>query len=272
MMWGRSTTELQTARDAGRQPVAANMEKPDAKDDVCTYLEWDSHFFGHPIARLNRRRLGQQDVNAAVEWCTANGIECLYFLADPNDPMTSALAEKNNFMQVDVRMTFERPVTDRDRSQDGLAQGPIRPAAESDLQTLKEIARTSHRASRFYFDHHFQQSECDALYETWIEKSVRGYAQAVLVAQAATLPAGYISCHLREDEAQIGLAAVSPQQRAMGVGTKLTRAFLAWAAEQGATRATVVTQGRNLAAQRLYQRNGFITAGVELWYHRWFLD
>jgi len=32
----------------------------------------------------------------------------------------------------------------------------------------------------------------------------------------------------------------------------------------------VVTQGRNLAAQRLYQRNGFVTASLQLWYHRWF--
>ena len=29
--------------------------------------------------------------------------------------------------------------------------------------------------------------------------------------------------------------------------------------------------GRNLAAQRLYQRSGFVTASLQLWYHRWFL-
>jgi ribosomal protein S18 acetylase RimI-like enzyme len=32
---------------------------------------------------------------------------------------------------------------------------------------------------------------------------------------------------------------------------------------------SVVTQGRNVAAQRLYQRAGFVTASTQLWYHRW---
>jgi hypothetical protein len=31
-----------------------------------------------------------------------------------------------------------------------------------------------------------------------------------------------------------------------------------------------VTQGRNIPAQRTYQRCGFQTAAVQLWYHRWF--
>ena len=37
-----------------------------------------------------------------------------------------------------------------------------------------------------------------------------------------------------------------------------------------ARRITVVTQGRNARAQRLYQRAGFVTESVRLWFHRWF--
>jgi ribosomal protein S18 acetylase RimI-like enzyme len=33
--------------------------------------------------------------------------------------------------------------------------------------------------------------------------------------------------------------------------------------------ATVVTQGRNIASQRLYQKHGFVTQSIQLWYHRW---
>jgi hypothetical protein len=32
-----------------------------------------------------------------------------------------------------------------------------------------------------------------------------------------------------------------------------------------------VTQGRNLAAQRLYQRTGFLIRDLQLWYHKWYL-
>ena len=31
----------------------------------------------------------------------------------------------------------------------------------------------------------------------------------------------------------------------------------------------VVTQGRNIRAQRLYQKNGFIIKSSEIWYHKW---
>jgi hypothetical protein len=34
--------------------------------------------------------------------------------------------------------------------------------------------------------------------------------------------------------------------------------------------ATVVTQGRNVAAQRTYQGAGYRTSRTSLWFHRWF--
>jgi ribosomal protein S18 acetylase RimI-like enzyme len=49
----------------------------------------------------------------------------------------------------------------------------------------------------------------------------------------------------------------------------LTEAALAWFCAQGLQRAQVVTQGRNIAAQRLYQKCGFRTGEIALWYHRW---
>jgi len=32
---------------------------------------------------------------------------------------------------------------------------------------------------------------------------------------------------------------------------------------------TVVTQGLNVPAQRLYQKSGFLVSSVYLWYHLW---
>ena len=51
----------------------------------------------------------------------------------------------------------------------------------------------------------------------------------------------------------------------------LIAAALDWCEAEGAEEVAVVTQGRNVAAQRLYQRCGFVTQRLELWYHKWFL-
>jgi dTDP-4-amino-4,6-dideoxy-D-galactose acyltransferase len=222
------------------------MNSSTERDPVCTYLEWDSQFFQRRIARLNRHRLDQATMAECAHWCRQHRIDHL----------------------TDIRVTLERVVIPEDfaaNSFDG-----FRHAREDDLRALRTIARTSHHDTRFYFDGHFEQEKCDLLYATWIENSFRGFAQAVLVAEADGEPAAYLTCHLNDQASQIGLVGVGEGHRGKGLATKLVRAFLSWSREQGARRALVVTQGRNLPAQRLYQRNGFITSSVDLWYHRWF--
>jgi len=244
------------------------MNSSTERDPVCTYLEWDSQFFQRRIARLNRHRLDHATMTECAHWCRHHRIDCLYFLADSNNLETPRLAEANDFHLTDIRMTLGRVVVPEDfaaNSFDG-----FRHAREDDLRALRTIARTSHHDTRFYFDGHFEQEKCDLLYATWIENSFRGFAQAVLVAEADGEPAAYLTCHLNDQASQIGLVGVGEGHRGKGLATKLVRAFLSWSREQGARRALVVTQGRNLPAQRLYQRNGFITSSMDLWYHRWF--
>ena len=264
------------------------MNSSTERDPVCTYLEWDSQFFQRRIARLNRPRLDAATVAECAHWCQQHRIDCLYFLADSSDVETPRLAEANDFHLTDIRMTLERTVgrggTGVSPVQGGAGDGHLsaedafipgnlegfRHAREDDLRVLRTIARTSHRDTRFYFDGHFELEKCDLLYATWIENSFRGFAQAVLVAEADGEPAAYLTCHLNDQSSQIGLVGVGESHRGKGLATKLVRSFLSWSREQGARRALVVTQGRNLPAQRLYQRNGFITSAVDLWYHRWF--
>ena len=202
-------------------------------------------------------------------WCECNRIDCLYFLADATDPITVSLAEKNGFHLVDVRITLERQL--RDIPPERPIPGVIRLGTALDGPALHTIASHSHRDSRFYSDPNFPRSRCDALYQTWIEKSLNGYAEAVLVAELDGETVGYVSCHLGSTAAgQIGLFAVGPNARRRGLGQDLLRESLRWFASKGALQVNVVTQGRNVSAQRTYQRCGFETQALKLWYHRWF--
>ena len=84
--------------------------------------------------------------------------------------------------------------------------------------------------------------------------------------------AGYCSVHL--DQAaragSIGLIAVDAGVRRGGVGLDLASGAVAWCAAQNAETMSVVTQGRNVAALRTFQRAGFAFASVELWFHKWY--
>ncbi len=149
----------------------------------------------------------------------------------------------------------------------------VRPATAADLPRLRRIAAASHRDSRFYHDGHFDRRRCGELYAGWIEKSCADPAGVVLVAalpDPAGRPAGYVTGTIGEDgEGWIGLFAVAPDARGRGVGGALIAAVLDWFAGRGADPVSVVTQGRNVRAQRLYQRFGMRTRSVEVWFHRW---
>jgi dTDP-4-amino-4,6-dideoxy-D-galactose acyltransferase len=238
------------------------------ESSCCEFLAWDTEFFGARIARLKTSRPSPSDIEAALDWCRRERIACLYFLAESGDLQTVRLAEENGFRMTDQRITFARKLT---APTEAPPADSIRPSLASDIPSLTAIARQSHRDTRFYFDPRFAQSRCDDLYAVWIEKSCTGWAQRVLVAAIDGEAAGYCSCHLTPDGVgSIGLIAVAPQWQARGFGPKLVSSALAFFQSNQATRVTVVTQGRNVAAQRLYQRAGFVTDAVQIWYHKWF--
>lgn len=237
------------------------------------HLEWDSAFFERRIARVLPEQLTETQLHEIDDSSQREAIDCLYFLADPNDQATTFLAEANGFHLVDLRLTFERKVledftattlTDIDRF-------VIRPHQPADLETLVAISRSSFTAARFYYDPCFPVDKADLFYETWIRNSTNGsgFADEVLVADANGLTLGYISCKRHGTLGDIGLVGVAEQARGAGVGRALVEASLEWFAQHGCERVQVVTQGRNLTAQRLYQRAGFLTADLKLWYHKW---
>lgn len=238
-------------------------------ESICEFLEWDSQFFDRRIARARIHRLTEETAAELESWCELHRIDCLYFLADSSDPRTVRLAEAGNFAFVDVRITMRRSA--ENNLTPNAAQSRVRDALESDVPALRTIARNSHTDSRFYYDGNFPRDRCDALYETWIEKSFRGWAAKVLVAGDEGSAGGYITCHLPTPEAgQIGLVGVAENAQGKGLGRELVSQALRWFAEQRVANVSVVTQGRNVRAQRLYQQAGFVTASLELWYHRWF--
>jgi dTDP-4-amino-4,6-dideoxy-D-galactose acyltransferase len=231
----------------------------------CQFLEWDTAFFGFRIAKLTAPVRTHPEMSDVLHWCKAKRIRCLYYLAPSNEARVPLLAAEHAFSLVDIRVTLER-VLDTAPAPSALIRG----FTEEDLPALAAIAKSAHTDSRFYFDPGFPRERCDALYQRWIEKSARDSASGVLVAEWHGQPAGYITCDCDARNGQIGLVAVAEWARGAGLGTALVASALNFFKESSVERVSVITQGRNTPAQRLYQRHGFLTRSVELWFHRWF--
>ena len=241
----------------------------------CELLTWDTEFFRCRIARVCGEVLKQEQAVEIDEWSRNHRIRGLYFLSRADDPSTVQTAEQHGFGLVDIRLTFERGMTDLPDTVQPVppAGTSLRPVQPDDLPVLQALARTGHRGPRFFSDPHFQRERAEELYSTWITLESQGRAQLMLVVASATnQPLGYVSCHwdpIRR-EGQIGLVGVSPEVRGRGIGKNLMLAAMDWYGAQGAGKVTVVTQGNNCAAQRLYQQCGFRSRDLQLWYHKWY--
>jgi dTDP-4-amino-4,6-dideoxy-D-galactose acyltransferase len=245
-------------------------ERSDEATPGCRLLEWDSAFFGLRIARADPSAVRGEAGRLLEQWCGLHDIDCVYLLADVADQSTIESAESAGFRLVDVRLTFDLKPSRAVPAASAFAHGAVRTAGSDDVETLKAIARHSHRDTRFYADAHFDRRRCDDLYTTWIERSCHGWATRVIVAEVEGLAAGYVTCHVHTPrEGQIGLVAVEASKRGRGLGVAMIDEALRWFASQNVARVSVVTQARNLKATRFYQRAGFSIMSIQLWYHKW---
>lgn len=229
-------------------------------------LEWDSQFFGHRIARIEQNRLDRPDLEKSLSWCAEQGIECLYFLSAPDDDDTVRLVEEAGFHFVDIRVELDWKAI-------AVSQQPniIREFQESDLSELQKIASQNFANTRFGFDSHFESGRTAELYKTWLTGSCQDDSHTVFVAMNGNDIAGFITCQFDSARVgRIGLIALKSEAQGKGYGKQLVQAAQHFFFSAGAREVQVVTQGRNISAQRLYQSCSFRTCQLGLWYHKWF--
>ncbi len=234
--------------------------------------DWETAFFGIKTARVRPGRLGPgDDLAQALAQCRDDRVQVVHFLVDGDDDAAARAAEANGFHLVDVRVTLSWRAAGPSAVGNGQDALLLRPHRPEDVPALRAIAGSSYFDTRYYHDGRYEQAQCAELYATWIARSCDGMAERVIVAERGGEVIGYVSCHHpeRSEEGKIGLVGVASAARGLGVGQGLVAAAQRWFKERRVALVSVVTQGRNVAAQRLYQRAGFVTASTQLWYHRW---
>lgn len=244
--------------------------------------QWDSAFFGFPVARVQEETLTPEMADEIDHWCIANRVQLCVFLADSQDLPTAHLAIQHGYQMLDFRLMLDHDMTT-----------PIPPPKRqtrtyqpSDLAELERIAHESFLDSRFLIDPFFPAKERSKdMYVQWIRRrsgglyAVSSFSPAdhiVIAEDDAGEPVGFVTCLLRPPNADgvvvgsVDLVAVDQRARGLYIGESMVSAALAWFKQQNCQRVEVVTQGRNVRAQRVYQRCGFLARRAHTWYHKWF--
>lgn len=267
----KNTSEISELARKGRLRIQENgLSRTSEILTIIEVLDWDSEFFRRRIARIYPTKLTESILSYSLEKALNAQIDCLFFLCDLNDPTSILLVEKAGFHLVDVRVTLSCEVLSiLSTYQDSKIKSRI--GNPEDLDELTEISEDFFQLSRYYFDGNFPKDKCKEFYQDWITKSVSGnFDDIVFVAEIGEEIVGFITCkRASRNLGRIGLVGVKKEKTSIGIGNVLMDAAFCWFAEQDVASIEVVTQGRNIAAQRLYQKNGFKVQKSELWYHKW---
>ncbi len=232
-------------------------------------LDWDTAFFGIQSARITICRTNATELAGILSSAKSWGALVVHFLIDSDHDESVRAAEQAGFHLVDMRTTLiwsDQPPVPQPAS-----EVIVRDHCDADIPVLEEIARTSYHDTRYYYDTRYPQERSNAMYGAWIVQSCRGKAARVVVAEKHGQPLGYVTCHVADDRTigQIGLVGIHAGARGKGLGRALIQEAQRWFASQNIGSVSVVTQARNIGAIRLYQRCGFLTSKLQLWYHKW---
>lgn len=239
---------------------------------IVTKLDWDTNFFGFPVAQLTSNRIKEKDIVGIFEYCRKNKIRLLQFKCDAHHQPSIELAEEYGFHFADIRMTFARKLLKNSPQPAIKDDFTFRRGLHKDVEILREVVADIYQHSRYYFDPNFPKERVQIFYQDWIEKAVLGtFDDFAWVICVSDRPVGFCTIKLLDNqEASIGLVGIDKSYMGMSLGTVLMQQVLFNLKKEGISLVKVVTQGRNYAAQRLYQNNGFLIDLLEIYYHRWF--
>jgi len=242
---------------------------------------WDMSFFGLTIARVEGDTLTADQAREMDAWCIGQKVALCVLLADSDHTPTAHVAAQSGYQMIDFRVTLDRDMS----APIPTPKHQTRTYQPSDLSGLEAIARASFTDSRFLIDPFFPAKErSKEMYGHWLRRrcgdmsAIGSFPPAdhIVVADFEGEPAGFVTCLLRPPDADgrlvgaVDLVAVDQRARGLYIGESMVCAALAWFQAQGCHTVEVVTQGRNVRAQRTYQRCGFVSRRAQTWYHKWF--
>ena len=233
-------------------------------------LAWASEFFGFAVGRIDgpfmpAGALAQLLASARSQ----DQVQLVYGQCDSADTASSTEATSCKGFLADAKRTYFLALN---RELDT----PLPPqvsAATNDtisLRQLRLLAWQSAEFSRFRIDPAMPTGAWRRMYSTWMYKSLtRDLADQVLVERVDGAIVGMLTIRYRQRQADIGLFAVDPEWRGRGIGRRLLKAARHHCLANDCDGLSVVTQGTNLPACRIYESAGYTLCSAQNIFHFW---
>ncbi|MBC8289250.1 MAG: GNAT family N-acetyltransferase [Planctomycetes bacterium] len=231
-------------------------------------LEWDSQFFGLPVARILDPAMNTEQLSDILRDLERDQVKLVYWPSWVRHDET-AISKAGGYL-TDKTLTFTINLKSATLTNDTVPVPVVPYMRSTPSETLRNLAIQSARYSRFAIDPQIPQAMCDSLFSTWITRSIRKeIAREVLVIQDNNTVAGFVTLGEKDGRGDIGLLAVDSKYRRQRFGTALVQAALHWFSTHEYACCQVKTQGRNTAACRVYRKCGYSIEQSQYLYHFW---
>jgi ribosomal protein S18 acetylase RimI-like enzyme len=211
-------------------------------------LEWDSKFFDKKIGKIELVKHTE-----ALDMHELEGFDLVYIFATEQLNIDAPL--------LDVKVTYSKVVGSGNELFQVTA---FNPQVHSFTELLKLVYLSGHD-SRFRKDPFFGENKFQALYKTWIEKSIQDPNIKVLVYVENLKILGFVTLVVSEHKNSIDLIAVDPIVQGKGIGKALIGAVESNLLVGSIL--NVTTQESNLGACATYEKSGFKLTTKQFIYH-----
>jgi len=270
------TDQAACARDfisaLNRDQAEGRVSSFDANDDIRIYfrkLNWDTEFFGIPTFRIDYTELPTDVRFSSVQLAFGKFREHLstfysdfYLFAEVPSEDTAVVAgmSGSGWRLIETRITCFR---DDLQKFDYSTESESRNAIETDIPKLRLAAvHALNRYDRFHADDFFTTTEANDFLAIFIENSVNGFADEVIVPAIGPANAFLTGNYLASPPSLVGrkigkmpLFAVTPARR--GWGVQLIGAMSLKFKEHGLDTAFMTTQATNRAVLKILFRHGY---------------
>ena len=233
-------------------------------------LKWDSELFGFKVANILISTPTLEEFERIFENLKKQQIRLAYWQTSPKFKFQDEIAKKCSGLLVDLKTTFSKELSDRKEITTEIDDSIVLFSDTIVNKQMIELSLQCGEYSRFRVDPNVPYPIFDKLYTLWIEKSVsKELADDILIYKKENTIAGLATVYTNESIGHIGLIGVDKHYRGMGIGNKLIAAAINYFNKAECNSIEVVTQGKNIAACALYEKNGFYIKSQTNYYHFW---